>query len=265
MKKTTCILLLLAASFSVLSGCSSTSGKTETSEEWRAKLKKAYQESHQEAFSDTVGKVQLAGIWQIKDQQSTFSSDKLLREVRRTDTAKVSGLKVLQVVASTVALVNGVPVAGVSGFSKEQLRGQTVEGVGNTTLDVLRQPVGKWLSGYKDAEGKFFYLEPKKFFLIYDRLSDDAYHLEQSVSLGVNRLGRESLYLGSPEFECYKKSASKPLEQWRADNYAAVQAESAKLMQSCLADWQQNQSLRELLAVKPSEGVGKAATMPTKP
>lgn len=175
-----------------------------------------------------------------EDIETDFSrpTDKQLRYVTQGDTTKATALKTLQFVA--LAFAGG---GQVNGFSKEDLKGTQVPGVMNPSITYLTPRVSDIMKNEMDRQPMRKYnspliIKPTTWKLMYKNLAggDDNYTLVMKTTLSRNatdKTGKDNYMF----VECVSTETTPEytLPQWQANNYAKVNEETQKLLDTCLA------------------------------
>ena len=162
-----------------------------------------------------------------------------LNIVTRSDTATVVGLKIAQYAASIFSYTGG----GVSGFTKEDLKGSYINTVPNPTMNILNPQLStivKTLKANKQKENTII-VQPYKFKLIYDGLTDDKYNFIYSTSISSENF----------EFVCSSddlvaSDKTKPFTEWENNNYQLVQDITLKLIDNCINKLKLKENLSNL-------------------
>lgn len=175
-----------------------------------------------------------------EDIETDFSrpTDKQLRYVTQGDTTKATALKTLQFVA--LAFAGG---GQVNGFSKEDLKGTQVPGVMNPSITYLTPRVSDILKSEMDRQPAKKYdnpliIKPTTWKLMYKNLAggDDNYRLIMKTTL--RRLTDDKTaknIFQQVDCESTETTPEYTLPQWQANNYAKVNEETQKLLDTCLA------------------------------
>ena len=162
-----------------------------------------------------------------------------LNIVTRSDTATVVGLKIAQYAASIFSYTGG----SVSGFTKEDLKGSYINTVPNPTMNILNPQLStivKTLKANKQKETTII-VQPYKFKLIYDGLTDDKYNFIYSTSISSENF----------EFVCSSddlvaSDKTKPFTEWENNNYQLVQDITLKLIDNCINKLKLKENLSNL-------------------
>lgn len=162
-----------------------------------------------------------------------------LNIVTRSDTATVVGLKIAQYAASIFSYTGG----SVSGFTKEDLKGSYINTVPNPTMNILNPQLStivKTLKANKQKENTII-VQPYKFKLIYDGLTDDKYNFIYSTSISSENF----------EFVCSSddlvaSDKTKPFTEWENNNYQLVQDITLKLIDNCINKLKLKENLSNL-------------------
>lgn len=162
-----------------------------------------------------------------------------LNIVTRSDTATVVGLKIAQYAASIFSYTGG----SVSGFTKEDLKGSYINTVPNPTMNILNPQLStivKTLKANKQKENTII-VQPYKFKLIYDGLTDDKYNFIYSTSISSENF----------EFVCSSDDLvagdkTKPFTEWENNNYQLVQDITLKLIDNCINKLKLKENLSNL-------------------
>ncbi len=162
-----------------------------------------------------------------------------LNIVTRSDTATVVGLKIAQYAASIFSYTGG----GVSGFTKEDLKGSYINTVPNPTTDILNPQLStivKTLKANKQKENTII-VQPYKFKLIYDGLTDDKYNFIYSTSISS-----ENFKFVCSSDDLVTGDKTKPFSEWENNNYQLVQDITLKLIDNCINKLKLKENLSNL-------------------
>ncbi|MCC7633390.1 hypothetical protein [Stenotrophomonas rhizophila] len=202
--------------------------------------------------------------------------DGSLRLVVRSDTAKVTALKVGEF---ALRALGGAGTTHT--FSKDDLKGERIPGVPSPAHDILPGLLRDRLDGYFAAHpgaipGESHVLEAStaQWALVYQKLSPGAtaYELRHDLTIGFPIAG----VLRGPagrSVKCAAPPQVATLEEWQADDYAKVKAASTQLAEQCaelfatqLPNLLQDVANEEAVALKlaaanrtPKEGDGAVA------
>lgn len=168
-------------------------------------------------------------------QNNNRHGDLQLRLVTRGDTGKVAGMKVGLL---ALALVGG---GNVNGFSKNNLRGDTIDTVPSPAMgympDLLRERLADFFSSHPDTipyDARTVQARAGTWTLTYQKLSGSnvPYELRHDASIGFllpkDGLTQTTVY-------CTDEPLQAPLEEWQADDYAKVRAASQAFAERCVA------------------------------
>jgi hypothetical protein len=170
-------------------------------------------------------------------QNNNRYGDPQLRLITRGDTGKVAGLKVGLL---ALAIVGG---GNVSGFSKNNLRGDTIETVPSPAVgympDLLRERLAAFFSSHPGTipfDARTVQARAGTWTLTYQKLSGSnvPYELRHDASIGFllpkDGLTQTTVY-------CTDDPLQAPLDEWQADDYAKVRAASQAFAERCVASF----------------------------
>lgn len=165
------------------------------------------------------------------------NSQDVLNVVTRSDTATVTGLKVLQV---GLMLFAGGGSSQVSGFSKDELIGTNIESVVNPSATTLEPGLVQLLNAVElkpNVAGKVVKVSPGKFKLIYDGLNDESYSFVYDTAIIFSTDTHKEVY----SYKCSSASLTsgdthKTYEEWSSNNYAQVLKVSQKIAEQCVSE-----------------------------
>ncbi|OCG13701.1 hypothetical protein A9G24_07445 [Gilliamella sp. App6-5] len=171
--------------------------------------------------------------------QVVEDTNNYLNIVTRGDTAQVVGVKVVQFATSLFTLNSG----SISSFTKEELKGKYVESVPNKTMDILTPELYAILKKINANKNKnnTVTVQPYKFKLIYDGLTDNKYNFIYTTYIRSNNF----------EFVCSDKDLAlddkvKPFSDWEMNNYQLVQDVTLKAINTCMDRLKLHKNITEL-------------------
>jgi len=165
------------------------------------------------------------------------NSQNVLNVVSRSDTATVTGLKVLQAGLMIFAGGGSTPI---SGFSKDELKGTNIEKITNPAATDLEPGLVKLLNSVDlkpGVAGKAVKVSPGKFKLIYDGLNDNNYGFVYDTTITFSA----DVHKGAYSYSCNSASLTsgdthKTYSEWSSNNYAQVLKVSQKLAEQCISE-----------------------------
>lgn len=190
--------------------------------------------------------------------QGNREGDLKLRLVTRGDTGKVAALKVGLL---ALAVMGG---GNVNGFSKKNLRGETIDTVPSPAMAdmpaLLRARLATYFADHPDTipyDVQQVRASARQWSLTYKQLSgsDIPYELQHEAAIGFVLSGG----LVSHTVNCVDTPRTATLTEWQADDYAMVRAASQELAEQCVASF-----AAKLPDVFP-ELAAPAADMPVEP
>lgn len=207
----------------VLTGCATTSQNPDTV---RANQQKYEQATYRIVHQDKVGGADLIL------RELTNKPEDHLTIVTRGKTAAASSLMLVGIVATKGMYTGG-------SFKKDQLKGKILEPkLKSTVLDQAKPAFANWLATNHDS------ITPKdkpitkmtvtagRFSLIYGKLvGAEAYELNTDLGINIQtNWNNDTAY----KYLCDIRSNAKTLDEWKKDNYRAVESAIASNIQSCL-------------------------------
>lgn len=207
----------------VLTGCATTSQNPDTV---RANQQKYEQATYRIVHQDKVGGADLIL------RELTNKPEDHLTIVTRGKTAAASSLMLVGIVATKGMYTGG-------SFTKDQLKGKILEPkLKSTVLDQAKPAFANWLATNHDS------ITPKdkpitkmtvtagRFSLIYGKLvGAEAYELNTDLGINIQtNWNNDTAY----KYLCDIRSNAKTLDEWKKDNYRAVESAIASNIQSCL-------------------------------
>ncbi|GEM_PF-288933 len=168
------------------------------------------------------------------DAKGKRSGDADLRLVTRSDMG-VATLAKMNIFALAV-----VGARKARGFSKDTLRGDTVEGVSSPAVErvpaLLQQRLSEYFNAYPDAVPSApvtVRADPHEWALVYGQLSGSQipYELKHSTTIEVLPASGAS----AMTVDCTDGTQSAALPQWQADDYAEVRSVADELAEQCVA------------------------------
>lgn len=207
----------------VLTGCATTSQNPDTV---RANQQKYEQATYRIVHQDKVGGADLIL------REPTNKPEDHLTIVTRGKTAAASSLMLVGIVATKGMYTGG-------SFKKDQLKGKILEPkLKSTVLDQAKPAFANWLATNHDS------ITPKnkpitkmtvtagRFSLIYGKLvGAEAYELNTDLGINIQtNWNNDTAY----KYLCDIRSNAKTLDEWKKDNYRAVESAIASNIQSCL-------------------------------
>lgn len=162
-----------------------------------------------------------------------------LNIVTRSDTAQVVGLKVVQFAAGFFSILGG----NVNTFSKEELKGSYVNSVPNKTMELLKPQLYTILNKIKANKQKehTITIQPYKFKLIYDGLTDNKYNFIYQTSIKA-----EGFYFACSNNSLSVEDKTKTFDEWESNNYQLVQDITSQLINNCMTQLNSTKNLTQL-------------------
>lgn len=217
----------------VLAGCATTQNvKPEDEAKIRQKQsnyeKNAFKVKYQNQLATNTGGIELI----LRDRVPATEPN--LTIVQRRRTAALSALVTVGVLAT------GGTYAP-QGFSKDELKGKVLEPTfPNPILDVAKPAFENWLIAHHDGLAPAHQpltkvtVTAQRFALIYPKLvGKESYELNNELYVTFQNSWNNDKAYG---YLCDIKSAPKTLEQWQANDYAAVSQAVADNTQTCLKE-----------------------------
>jgi len=149
-----------------------------------------------------------------------------LNVVSKADTATLVGLKTLQIAATLL----GGGSSNTDGFSKEQLKGNSIPSVKNKTMDYLNPELDTMLKGMNTYTGKDakIIVQPYKFKLIYEGLGNNNYEFKYSTTISVGDFDQVC-----SSNDLLSSERIKPIDEWEKNNYELTQVTTQKIIKNC--------------------------------
>ncbi|MEA9577771.1 hypothetical protein VC218_02205 [Xanthomonas nasturtii] len=164
------------------------------------------------------------------------NGDEMLRVVRRGHTGALVGLQI-----ATSLFARGVTV---SAFSKGQLKGKKMEGVGNPGYQLQRDAVNAHLKTYFTGHPAALPVDRfplqvlmSDWLLVYQSLADtkSPYELRYAVTIGGERTGLLKRKASPVSLDCTPTPRTASLEEWEANDYALVKEAAQAYSDECAA------------------------------
>ncbi|WP_115513936.1 MULTISPECIES: hypothetical protein [Xanthomonas] len=164
------------------------------------------------------------------------NGDEMLRVVRRGHTGALVGLQI-----ATSLFARGVTV---SAFSKGQLKGEKMEGVGNPGYQLQRDAVNAHLKTYFTGHPAALPVDRfplqvlmSDWLLVYQSLADtkSPYELRYAVTIGGERTGLLKRKASPVSLDCTPTPRTASLEEWEANDYALVKEAAQAYSDECAA------------------------------
>ncbi|OCG16661.1 hypothetical protein A9G09_02435 [Gilliamella sp. wkB292] len=152
-----------------------------------------------------------------------------LNIVSRADTAKVVGLKVLEF---ATLFLDGTGSGSIDGFSKEDLKGSYINSVPNKTMDYLTPQLYTIIKKFdaNNQKDNVITIQPYKFKLIYDGLTDNKYNFIYNTTIRTNGFHFDC----SEQNDLTPEERTKPFNEWEINNYQLVQDTASKAINACI-------------------------------
>lgn len=158
------------------------------------------------------------------------NSQNKLNVVKRSDTAYVTGLKILSFGAM---LFSGGGY--VNGFTKEDLKGNNIDNIDNPFVDYTTLKTKELINSINinlDNSSNIT-LTPVKFKLIYDALDDDNYVFEMSGYVTFRGSEKSALRISCNTTMLAMNDRIKRYGIWEKNNYDSVMLASKKVIDVC--------------------------------
>lgn len=172
---------------------------------------------------------------------STDSKTRGLRVVRRSHTAKMTGLKVMQ------GVFGAMSGQVVTGFKKEDLLGDPNEAIVDPALDSLPATLESRLREYAAAHPQAsppatFKVKAEDWVLVYKSLADadTPYELRFAASMEARPADVNGVRQAVVSQRCNPGAIELPIADWEADDYAKVKQRASELSEQCAAEFAQN-------------------------
>ncbi len=151
-----------------------------------------------------------------------------LNIVSRGDTAKVVGLKVVQFATAFFGANSG----NINTFSKEDLVGNYIKSVPNKTMDYLAPQLYTIIKKFdaNNQKDNVITIQPYKFKLIYDGLTDNKYNFIYNTTIRTNGFRFDC----SEQNDLTPEERTKPFNEWEINNYQLVQDTASKAINACI-------------------------------
>lgn len=168
------------------------------------------------------------------------AGDEMLHVIRRSHTgAVIAG----QVVGNVMAAAIFGRVGGFT-FDKRQLKGESIENIGNPGCAIQREAINAQLKRYFTAKPGAMPIDSfplqvlmSEWRLVYQSLSDDKspYELRYQVSIGGESSGFLKRKASPYSLGCQPTPRTASIEEWEANDYALVKAAAQAYSDECAA------------------------------